>query len=80
MDIHPEAVAYSENYEQTEWQDLLWRLDEKYRMVLILYYLEGFRTGEIAQILGMPEATVRTRLKRGRARLAEKYHGGKANE
>lgn len=80
MDILPEAAAYSENYEQTEWQDLLWRLDEKYRMVLILYYLEGFRTGEIAQILGMPEATVRTRLKRGRARLAEEYHGGKANE
>ena len=48
--------------------------------VLILYYLEGFRTGEIAQILGMPEATVRTRLKRGRDRLAEEYHGGKANE
>ena len=43
MDILPEAAAYSENYEQTEWQDLLWRLDEKYRMVLILYYLEGFR-------------------------------------
>lgn len=80
MDILPEAAAYSENYEQTEWQDLLWRLDEKYRMVLILYYLEGFRTGEIAQILGMPEATVRTRLKRGRDRLAEEYHGGKANE
>ena len=80
IDILPEAAAYSENYEQVEWQDLLWRLEAKYRMVLILYYLEGFRTGEIAQILGMPEATVRTRLKRGRDRLAKEYHGGKPNE
>lgn len=80
MDVLPETVAYSENYEKTEWQDLLWRLDEKYRMVLILYYLEGFRTGEIAQILGIPEATVRTRLKRGRERLGEEYHGGRPNE
>ncbi|MBQ7370641.1 MAG: RNA polymerase sigma factor [Blautia sp.] len=80
MEVLPEAATYSENYGQVEWQDLLWRLDEKYRMVLILYYLEGFRTGEIAQILGMPETTVRTRLKRGRERLAEEYHGGKPNE
>ena len=64
------------DYDQMEWQELLWKLDEKYRIALILYYLEGFKTGEISQILEIPETTVRTRLKRGREKLADIYQGG----
>lgn len=70
-----EIETYSD-YDQMEWQELLWKLDEKYRIVLILYYLEGFKTGEISQILEIPETTVRARLKRGREKLAEIYQGG----
>ena len=51
-------------------------LTSAYREVMILYYLEGFKTGEISQILEIPETTVRTRLKRGREKLAEIYQGG----
>lgn len=70
-----EVETFSD-YNQMEWQELLWKLDEKYRIVLILYYLEGFKTSEISEILEIPESTVRTRLKRGREKLAAVYQGG----
>lgn len=48
------------------------KLKPKYREVIVLYYYEDLSTAEIAQILETPEATVRTRLKRGREQLKEK--------
>lgn len=41
------------------------------RAAVILYYVEGFKTGEVAMILDIPEATVRTRLSRARKKLAQ---------
>ncbi|MDD3402332.1 MAG: RNA polymerase sigma factor [Hespellia sp.] len=66
------AVIHRE-YENVEWNEMLKLLDEKYRLVIMLYYVEGFKTSEISQILDMPEATVRTRLARGRDKLADMY-------
>ncbi|WP_251638661.1 sigma-70 family RNA polymerase sigma factor [Sporosarcina sp. NCCP-2716] len=40
-----------------------------YREVLALYYYDEWTTVEIADILGCPEATVRTRLQRARRQL-----------
>lgn len=48
-------------------------LDEKYRIVMVLFYSEGYHTDEIAQILKVPSSTIRTRLERGRKKLAEYY-------
>lgn len=59
--------------ENVEWKETLKLLDEKYRLVLLLYYIEGFKTSEIGRILELPEATVRTRLARGRERLSAIY-------
>jgi RNA polymerase sigma-70 factor (ECF subfamily) len=44
-------------------------LPEKYREVIHLFYQEGCQTQQIAAILGENEATVRSRLSRGRERL-----------
>lgn len=41
----------------------------KYRRVLFLYYYEGYKSGEIAEILKVSPATVRTHMKRGRELL-----------
>lgn len=41
------------------------------REVIHLFYYEGFSTGEIARILGQKEATVRSRLMRGREKLRQ---------
>ena len=46
-------------------------LPPHYRAVIYLYYYEGYAAGEIGEILGVPTATVHTRLARGRARLKE---------
>lgn len=74
----PLETAGEPGYEEpgkarAEFLDLLNSLDEKYRTVLLLYYGEGFRTAEIAQILGLKENTVKTRLKRARASFKQIY-------
>ena len=46
-------------------------LPTRYRTVLYLHYFEGYATSDIAGVLGVPAATVRTRLARGRARLKD---------
>lgn len=45
------------------------RLPAKYRVVLYLYYYEGYDTRDIAGLLELPPGTVRTRLSRGREKL-----------
>lgn len=50
-------------------------LPPKLRTVIHLYYAEGYSTEELAAMLGVPAATVRTRLRRGRERL-RKLLGG----
>lgn len=44
-------------------------LPETYSAVIHLYYYEGYSIKEIARLLGVPAATVGTRLARGRERL-----------
>ncbi len=44
-------------------------LPPKYRVVIYLYYYEGYAAKEIADILGRPTATINTQLSRGRAQL-----------
>ncbi|WP_338156660.1 RNA polymerase sigma factor [Robiginitalea aestuariiviva] len=47
-------------------------LPEKYRYVVQLYLVEGYDHGEISEILGIREATCRTRLMRGKGVLKER--------
>jgi len=49
--------------------DALQALPRKIRITLELHYIEGYRTREIAQILGVPEGTVKWRLASGRRSL-----------
>ena len=46
-------------------------LPPNYRAVIYLFYYEGYQAAEIGKILGVPTATVHTRLARGRARLKD---------
>lgn len=50
-------------------------LPEKYRLVVHLYYYEGYSIKEIASILHKPPATVNTRLDRGRKMLRTSLEG-----
>lgn len=67
----PEQAETDRGFANVEWNEVLCAVDEKYRLVLMLYYVDGYKTGEIGQILEIPESTVRTRLARGREHLAQ---------
>lgn len=45
------------------------KLPERYRVPLALFYYLGYSTEEVADLLKLPAATVRTRLARGRSKL-----------
>lgn len=45
------------------------KLPVRYRSVIYLFYFEGYQAAEIGTILGIPTATVHTRLSRGREKL-----------
>ncbi len=68
-----EIMDESSQYTLVEFKELLGQMDEKYRVVLVLYYVEGFKIKEIAELLDMKENTVKTRLKRGKASLKKEY-------
>lgn len=50
------------------WSQVL-SLHEKYKLPLYLYYYEGYKTEEIANILAVNHATIRTRLKTAKKKL-----------
>ena len=56
------------------------RLAEKLRTAVHLYYAEGYATEEIAALLGVPPATVRTRLRRARLKLKDLLGGNEDGE
>lgn len=57
----------------TEIMDALMTLPEKFRMVLILYYVEEYSIEEIAKIIGRTSSAVKMRLQKGRRLLKEAY-------
>ena len=64
----------------TELWDAVARLPEKLRTAVHLHYAEGYSTEEIAALLGVPPATVRTRLRRARLKLKDLLGGNEDGE
>lgn len=54
---------YSDLYEA------ICQLDDKYRLSVILFYMEGFSVAEIAEIMNTSPGNVKNRLHRARAKL-----------
>ena len=73
LEAPPEKGEECMELKNYEFQELMNSLDDKYRVILLLYYGEGFKIREIAQILEMDENTVKTRLSRGRKKLGQVY-------
>lgn len=71
--------------ELTNWQEhsvkedaaevltLVQALPAKYRLVIILHYMEGYKVEEMASIIGISTAAVKKRLQRGREMLRLEY-------
>lgn len=46
-------------------------LPDKLRLPMVLHYVEGYSVREIAEMLRLPQGTIKTRLMRGRDRMRE---------
>ena len=75
----PEVPGQDMSIEEFEFKEMLGMLDESYRIILVLYYVEGFRIADIASILNMNENTVKTRLVRARVQLKQEYTSAEDN-
>ena len=67
MDELPEAVA--PEMENPELRDAINKLEDIYRLPILLFYVEGFSIREISRMLQIPEGTVKSRLHAGRGKL-----------
>ncbi len=52
-----------------ELRELVFSLEEKYSLPVYLHYFEGYKLGEISDMLGVRESTLQTRLARARELL-----------
>lgn len=70
-----EARQYCEFPEQSEILAELMNLPGKLKTVVYLHYIEGYKTAEIAQMLGITLNAVKKRLQRGREQLKLSLYG-----
>lgn len=77
LEEYEEPSAWDEY--NLELKEALALLDEKYRIVMTLFYSEGYHINEIAKILNISKSTVQTRLHRARKKLARDYYGMERN-
>ena len=68
IDRMEEGITF-QNADYSDLYDAIKVLPAKLRIVLHLFYYEGYRTREIADLLHIREATVRSRLTRARKLL-----------
>lgn len=59
----------SETYKHCGISEALKTLSPKHRLIIHLYYYEGYRAKEISEITGVPVSTVTTQLSRARKQL-----------
>lgn len=69
-DAPEKAVSFASNADNEIWQALQ-SLPEKYRVVLYLYYYEGYPVKDLSILLGRGISTLQTRLATGRKLLKE---------
>ena len=85
---HRNRVSYEEymdeipfdNEADRDLMEVVLSLPAKYRIIVHLYYYEGYKTREIADILNLSENTVKTRLVHSRRILKTKLEGWEDDE
>lgn len=68
VDTHP--------VEEAEFWNQVKALPRRQREVIVLHFVDGMDTGEIAEVLDISESSVRTHLQRGRERLVREVDAG----
>lgn len=60
-----------EHWNEVELGEIIDELDEKLKVTVTLYYIQDFKTHEIAEILDIPQGTVKSRLSQARKELSK---------
>lgn len=68
-----ELQEYTADPEDSGILEALMGIPEKFRIVLILYHVEGYHTYEIGKMLGKSASAIKMRLQKGHKLLKEKY-------
>ena len=77
--IESQVISYTD--EEKILMDEIMKLPKDYRNIIYLYYYEGYKIKEIAEILGKNQNTISSKLQRGRNKLKENLiEGGYYNE
>ncbi len=70
-EVSPEHIVLQQN-EIDMIQELVASLPEKYRIPIYLYYSADMQINEVSEILGLPEGTVKSRMRKAKKQLKEK--------
>ncbi len=71
-DPHKEEDTYEREHLV---QTALNKIGKKYKIVLLMYYMEGFSYNEISEILNVPLGTVKTRIRRAKEAIKNELNG-----
>ena len=70
-EVSPEHIVLKQN-EIDMIQGFVKTLPEKYRIPIYLYYSADMQINEVSKILGLPEGTVKSRMRKAKKQLKEK--------
>ena len=70
-EVSPERIVLKQN-EVDMIQGFVASLPEKYRIPIYLYYSADMQISEVSKILGLPEGTVKSRMRKAKKQLKEK--------
>lgn len=72
--LEDETVTVEPPQEPIPLEEAIEKLKPDSRLVVVLFYLEGYSVNEIAETLGIPAGTVKSRMKHARDRLSALLH------
>lgn len=70
-EVSPEHIVLQQN-EVDMIQGFVASLPEKYRIPIYLYYSADMQISELSKILGLPEGTIKSRMRKAKKQLKEK--------
>ena len=76
FDMIPAPDEISHNEDEEAMMTVIYQLPASFREVILLHYYQGYGISEIAEMMGLPEGTISSRLSRGRKKLESIIQGG----